>query len=171
MTAKVTVKDRGSDEMMARLRALSAARVRVGVLGSKASAPKRAPKRKPKKGKRRRRRKTRANPASVALIAAAHEFGLGVPLRSWLRSPIDALEADYRKMAAKLVRQVYDGKIEPDVALERLGLWLVGELKKRMSAGLPVPPLKPETIRRKGSSKPLIDTGQTRSAITHEVIR
>src|SRR5699024_4023822 len=102
---------------------------------------------------------------------AAHEYGLGVPLRSWLRSPIDARIKDIRKRQQRLARKVVAGKMTADMALERLGLWLTGEIKKAMSAGLPVKPLDQETIDRKRSSKPLIDTGQLRSSITHEVVR
>jgi len=139
-------------------------RVRVGVIGADARGQKKRPRR--AKGADKRK-----DPASVGVVAAAHEYGLGVPLRSWLRSPIDARIKDIRKRQQRLARKVVAGKMTADMALERLGLWLTGEIKKAMSAGLPVKPLDQETIDRKRSSKPLIDTGQLRSSITHEVVR
>jgi phage gpG-like protein len=54
--------------------------------------------------------------------------------------------------------------------LRRAAAYLEGEIKKTITAGRSEwKPLKPATIRRKGSSKPLIDTGKLRASITHRV--
>jgi hypothetical protein len=44
----------------------------------------------------------------------------------------------------------------------------VGVIKQRIANGI-APPNSPYTIARKGSSKPLIDTGQLRNSITYQV--
>jgi type II secretory pathway component PulF len=163
---RVKVVDRGAAKLLRETKAMQAAAVRVGILGSDATEAKR----------RKLRRRTRSGPprstttdVNVATVAAAHELGLGVPLRSWLRTPIDALRPEIQKQMKKLAQQVERG-LPLENALDRLGLWLVGKLQKGIAAGLPVPPLAPATVAKKGSSKPLIDTGQMRSSISHEVV-
>jgi hypothetical protein len=50
---------------------------------------------------------------------------------------------------------------------DALGQQMVSDVNQtvRSGAGVP-PPLKPATIARKGSSRPLVDTGRLLSAIT-----
>jgi hypothetical protein len=105
--------------------------------------------------------------ADVALI---HEYGLGdVPERSFLRAWVDE---NQQAIEARLKREVEGalfGKQTAQQAMERFGLWAVGEVKKRIIAGIG-PALAAETIARKGSSTPLVDTGQFLSSITHQVV-
>jgi hypothetical protein len=54
------------------------------------------------------------------------------------------------------------------MALGQMGNFLVGAVRKQIRNGHFVP-LKPATIRRKGSSKPLIDTGQMMNGVTYVV--
>lgn len=59
-------------------------------------------------------------------------------------------------------------KIEKTLRLA--GSYLEGKIKEKITNTDPEwPPLKPETIKRKGSSKPLIDTGKLRNSIVHNV--
>jgi len=59
---------------------------------------------------------------------------------------------------------------EKEQILRKAGVFLEGAIKQKITQGDPSwPPLKPETIKRKGSSKPLIDTGKLRASITHKV--
>ena len=54
--------------------------------------------------------------------------------------------------------------------LKLSGAFLEGKIKEKITEGDPSwASLKPETIKRKGSSKPLIDTGKLRASITHKV--
>lgn len=104
---------------------------------------------------------------SIVDLGAIHEFGLGDnPERSWLRGWFDenlpALEADIRNVS----RQVLLGRMTTEHGLDLLGQKYVGQIQKRMAESIP-PPLKPATIRRKGSSTTLIDTGQLRSSISY----
>ncbi len=55
-------------------------------------------------------------------------------------------------------------------ALRLAGAYLEGKIKEKITNTDPDwPPLKPATIKRKGSSKPLIDTGKLRNSIVHNV--
>jgi hypothetical protein len=58
------------------------------------------------------------------------------------------------------------GAIEQGLNLA--GLVLVGAIQDKIVAG-PFEPLRPATIRRKGSSRPLIDTGQMRQAVSYVI--
>lgn len=144
----VKVKDNGADELLA----LSGQRlgVRVGIIGSKASAQKTGP----------------ATGNTVAEIASIHEFGLGVPRRSFIRDYVDENEVTIRKWERAAGVNIMKGKWGTEQAMELLGLQLVDDIKEWFNT---LRPLAEETIRRKGSSKPLVNTGQLKSSITHEV--
>lgn len=110
---------------------------------------------------------------TVAEIAAIHEYGLGVPERSWLRAFVDENREQLLDMLAKVAVQTASGN--GDQAMERFGLAVVGMVKKRITEGID-PPLTEETKREKmrvtgGKAKdtPLIRFGQFISAIAHEV--
>lgn len=110
---------------------------------------------------------------TVAQIAAKHEFGVGVPQRSFLRATFEANKAEYQGLLARGLmdelmssigqRRVFDPNSAP--ALKRLALKMEGDVKKRIAAGIP-PPNAPSTIARKGSSTPLIDTGVLRQSVS-----
>lgn len=107
------------------------------------------------------------------VIACTHEFGLKIgnaviPERSFIRGTVDAKTKEIAAMAKKLASLVIDGTTDIHKALDVLGQYVRGLIQARISAGIP-PPLKPATIARKGSSKPLIDTGQLRASIDTEV--
>jgi hypothetical protein len=105
---------------------------------------------------------------TVLDVATFHEFGLGVPERSFLRGWFDENIERAREALVRLMRSVVEGKRTKEQALELFGVWLVGEIQKRMAENIP-PPLAPETIARKGSDVALIDTGQLRSSVTYKI--
>jgi hypothetical protein len=103
---------------------------------------------------------------SVAEIAELHEFGLGVPERSWLRDWFDSKESAINEDLRKVGRGILLGRFTREQGLEILGVKYVGEIQARIATNIP-PALADSTIKRKGSSVALIDTGQFRSAITY----
>jgi hypothetical protein len=105
---------------------------------------------------------------TVLDVATFHEFGLGVPERSFLRGWFDENIERAREALVRLMRSVVEGKRTKEQALELFGVWLVGEIQKRMAENIP-PPLAPETIARKGSDVALIDTGSLRSSVTYKI--
>ena len=108
-------------------------------------------------------------PLTVADIATFHEFGTStVPQRSFIRAWYDERQEFIAATLQSQMKLVVAGKITGEVAAERIALAFEGDVKKRISRGIP-PPLQPETIARKGSSKPLIDTGMLRNAVRGRV--
>jgi hypothetical protein len=105
---------------------------------------------------------------TVLDIGAIHEFGIGVPERSFIRGWFDAFRDQARKLIKAAMEAVVAGKLTKAQALDMVGVRLQGECQKNMTTA-PFEPLKRATILRKGSSKPLIDTGQLRSSITYKV--
>lgn len=57
-----------------------------------------------------------------------------------------------------------------DTELELLGLRAVGDVQSRIADGIE-PAISKATAARKGSTKPLIDTGRLRQSIDSEVRR
>lgn len=110
---------------------------------------------------------------TVADIAGIHEFGLGVPERSWLRDFVDQNRAVLLAKLRDIGKRVARGE-DPDLLTERFGLEVVGMIKERIIAGIE-PPLAPETLVRKleltGAPKetPLILFGQFISSIAHRL--
>lgn len=114
-----------------------------------------------------KKKKNKAAPPTVAEVASFHEFGLGVPKRSMIAATLDEHQDEY----ARLVKQAADRHLVGDDLtrhMARIGLRVVADVQKRIVAGI-APELQPATIERKGSSKPLIDTGQMRAALSFEV--
>lgn len=103
---------------------------------------------------------------TVADVAAFHEYGLGNnPRRSFIGDWFDQNQQQIMQMATKGMQQALKGSLTKQQLLARLGAMMVGGIQARMSGGIP-PALTSATIARKGSSVPLIDTGQLRSSIT-----
>lgn len=102
-------------------------------------------------------------------VAIINEFGgEGIPARSFLRAWFDENKERAQKALMVLLQGVIKGDTQPKQALERFGLWLQGEIQRRIAQGIP-PTNADSTIAKKGSSKPLIATGQLRSSITFAI--
>lgn len=155
MSVRVVSKDHGYAKMRANLKAAAkGGGVSVGVHAAEGAAQ--------AKGS------SEAEPATVLDVAYYNEFGLGVPERSFLRAWVDenaSVNADKLRKAMQLV--VKGQKTLPE-ALALLGLSFQGGIQKNMAVGIP-PPNAPATVAKKGSSTPLVDTGQLRQSITFQV--
>lgn len=102
---------------------------------------------------------------TVVEIANYHEFGTRyIPERSFVRASFDKNLDEYARVGENLIRQALEFKIDADGIAEGLGQHIVGQTQEYLTK-LSSPPLKPITIVRKGSSNPLIDTGQLRDSI------
>lgn len=115
----------------------------------------------------------RAGEFTNAELMAIHEFGApraGIPARSVLRATADAQRAKWMAMLERAIRGAVAGKIDLLSALDLVGLRATADMAATIRRGLD-PPLKPATVKRKGSSKPLIDTGRLLQSLGHEVVR
>jgi hypothetical protein len=106
----------------------------------------------------------------LAVIAAIHEFGLGdMPQRSFLRSAYD----ENLPMIDKMIQRVANGAVAglgTNAALNQLGNVVQGMVQRKIVDG-PFVPNSPGTIKRKKSSRPLIDTGHLRQSIRYIIER
>jgi hypothetical protein len=110
---------------------------------------------------------------TVAQIMTVHEFGSDdgrIPMRSWLRGWFDESQEQMSGLVRDMTKQIVKGKLKAKSALARLGSIAVAELQARW-ARTPGDwaPLAESTIKRKKSSKPLIDTGQSRTSVTYTI--
>lgn len=109
------------------------------------------------------------SPLTVAEVGAFHEFGLGDnPVRSFIRGWFDESQAEIEALLRSQLRLAVEGRVTTAQAAERIALKCEASVKRRIRNRIP-PPLKPETIKRKGSSVPLIDTGQLRNSVRGKV--
>jgi|1185.fasta_scaffold10404_2 phage gpG-like protein len=160
---KVKVVDRGWEDIKARVERLrdTGAIVKVGVQGQQAAANR------------------QDTTLTIGAIAQIHEFGkviqqpkmrrtIVIPERSFLRATVDIYQAAIARRDVLLAQGYVLGKFGLKQSMELLGEYVVGLIKQRIANGI-LPANRPSTIRRKGSSKPLIDTGQLRNSITYKV--
>lgn len=92
--------------------------------------------------------------------AVANEFGTSkIPERSFIRASYDKEKKNIEKDAKKLIEKVISREMTPNEALETLGDVAVGYVKE-FAVDLRDPPNAPMTIALKGSSNPLVDSGQ-----------
>lgn len=110
--------------------------------------------------------------ATLGEVAAFNEFGgpdNNPPRRSFLVDWADENLDENQTLFTRSMKAVAAGKLpSAEVALERLGLRFVGDIQRRIKAGI-APENRPSTVDRKGSSVPLIASGQLWTSITHEV--
>lgn len=144
----VTDIDRGAKSLLARMAKSKGLSLTVGIHDSEGGASE--------------------GPLTVAEVATIHEFGTGtIPARSFLGAWADEKDSENKALIKAIGEQVVKG-LDAKTGLDRLGLKFVGSIQGRISQGIP-PPNAPSTIAAKGSSTPLINTGQLRSSIRHKV--
>jgi hypothetical protein len=108
-------------------------------------------------------------PLTVADVATIHEYGLGNnPERSFIRAWADENKSQNEQTLLKIGQACVRGRYDATTGLNRAGLLFVAQIQRRIRAGI-APPLSPVTIARKGSSTPLINTGQLWTSIRHKV--
>jgi hypothetical protein len=152
VTGSFSDRDRGYKKLLKRLSKAKPTDVTVGIHETEGSAP-----------------HDDDGEATIADVGMFHEFGLGVPQRSFIREWADENENAHKAMLRKMGAAVIAGKIDSEEqALERFGVRAVGEVQARIKSGIE-PALDPETIARKGSSTPLISTGLLWTSISHKV--
>lgn len=109
---------------------------------------------------------------SIIKVGVIHEFGSEdgkIPERSFLRSAMRENAKEHNKLAAKLAKAVSNGDQSPDDALELLGTKAAANVRESI-VSLTSPANTAATIRAKGSSNPLVDTGLLAQSITHQVM-
>jgi hypothetical protein len=108
---------------------------------------------------------------SLALVGAVHEFGspkMHIPERPWLRPAVRLARNELNRLNRINFVKMIKGQITSTQALEQLGAMAVGKVQDYIVNG-EFAPLSEATVAAKGSSKPLIDTGQMRQNVMYEL--
>lgn len=108
---------------------------------------------------------------SLAYVASLHEFGSPggkIPERSFIRTAIDKNERKINNLSDRLALKILDGSVTVRGALDLIGLSVTGMIQEQITDGDYVP-LSPATIKKKGSDKPLIDTGHMWQSVRHVI--
>ena len=166
MGVRWTTRTNTFPQMEARMRDLNGKRVSVGVLGG----------------------------GENAWLASIHEYGCVIPVtpkmraylhsqglhlkksttqivipeRAFLRNGYDENKTEVINRAEQILGSVMNGSISPDQYCELVGLMLKSKIQD-YARDLNSPPNHPFTVQRKGSSNPLVDTGDMIGAITYRV--
>ncbi len=153
--SKVTDKDRGFNDLAKRIKRFNDLIVACGIHEEEGAALE------------------DGSPLTVAQIAAIHEYGAPnadppIPQRSWLRETCEEHSATIKGLIKKGAENVIKGA-NPDAEMEKIGLFVVGLIQRRIATGIP-PANAQSTIDRKGSSTPLVDDGQFRQSIRSKTL-
>lgn len=152
----VKVKDRGYDALIKRLAKVPPVQVSVGIHETEGDQTHEA------EGES-------ESDLAIAELGEIHELGLGVPQRSFIGGWVDENETENEARLRKLGEAVVMGKLRsPEQAMDRFGLFAVGSIQERIADGI-APDNTDATVAAKGSSTPLIASGQLRAAITYKV--
>jgi len=163
MSMRIKLDDRAWRNLIRKLEAADHTGVRVGVLVSG------------KGGDEHKDADGKGSGKNMVEIAAIHEYGApkaNIPERSFIRRTFIVKRRQYATMTNKIARAMILRNLPVKTALELLGQWGAAEVQKTITTGAHLrPPLKPATVARKKSSRPLFDTGQLARSITYAVTR
>lgn len=91
-----------------------------------------------------------------------------IPERSFLRAGIIEGKPKIIDKVGIVIGRFLDGQMSLNQALNVVGQFAVSLVKKKIRSG-PFTPNAPATIRKKKSSRPLIDSGRMRKSVIHEI--
>lgn len=96
--------------------------------------------------------------------------GWKIPPRPFIKGWADTNKDKISNMIGKLYGQVATGKLTSEEALKKLGVFGKSGIQSYIRRGNFTPNAH-STIKNKGSSQPLIDTGTMRKSVNYEVTR
>ena len=103
-----------------------------------------------------------------ATKAAINEYGTSkIPQRPFMRTAVSRHGKSWGEKSAKAVQSVMKG-MPISQATELVGMQMKADISSTLTNG-PWTPNSALTIAKKGSSRPLIDTGELRASITYKV--
>lgn len=115
---------------------------------------------------------------NLAGVAAVNEFGTTragagnnttIPPRPFIRSTMEEKKQYFSDITYQALVRISSVGADPIRELNKIGLVIAEAIKSKITA-IRTPPNAPSTIKGKGSSKPLIDTGRMRASIRHQVV-
>ena len=108
---------------------------------------------------------------TVFQIGMIHEFGVpekNIPRRSFIRVPIENNIKEITKLIENNHKLVSENAMSAKTALDRIGIKAQNTIKESFRNNKKKKK-KRATVKRKGSSRPLIDTGQLIGSISYIV--
>jgi hypothetical protein len=141
-------KDMGWQQIEINIKQLKGRKVKIGIMGNET-----------------------VEGTSVVDYAVYNEFGTrNIPSRPFMATTADRYRDETVKVAEAMIGKVIDRSYNVDTMLARLGAWYQAKVQMtiRNAKEWAVPNL-PATIKAKGSSSPLIDTGRMLGSVRYEV--
>ncbi|MEX5438896.1 hypothetical protein WCE01_01765 [Acinetobacter indicus] len=108
---------------------------------------------------------------TMADLAAIHYHGVpskNIPKRDVVTPALEQNQEKYFGFIERSIPALMDGSMDLRTMWEYLGMEGMADIQKQMVTAR-LAPLHPRTIKRKGSSRPLIDSGQLRQGVTYIV--
>ncbi|MDH0869755.1 hypothetical protein [Agrobacterium pusense] len=100
--------------------------------------------------------------------ASGGGWGGPIPERPFLSNAMRANRNAYRSAMKSSASKILRGEVPLRQVLSKLGIKAQGDVQEEITS-LSSPPNSPVTIELKGSSNPLIDSGELRAAITWKI--
>lgn len=113
-----------------------------------------------------------ANGISVQDYAIFNEYGTSrIPARPFFRLSVGTANAqnEIKEYMKQQVEQIIQGGMSAQQAYENLGTFIVQKIKKTIASGN-FAALDPQTVKKKGHSKPLMDTHSLYESINYEIV-
>lgn len=113
-----------------------------------------------------------ANGISVQDYAIFNEYGTSrIPARPFFRLSVGTANAqnEIKEYMKQQVEQIIQGGMSAQQAYENLGTFIVQKIKKTIASGN-FAALNPQTVKKKGHSKPLMDTHTLYESINYEIV-
>lgn len=104
--------------------------------------------------------------------ASVNEYGTldgHIPERSFIRDGFDKIKSQIIELIESGLPKVITGKLDPNKFYDLVGEGCVSLILKYFDTAT-FKANAPSTIKQKGSSRPLVDTGHMRQAITYKVV-
>jgi HK97 gp10 family phage protein len=152
ITANLVKKGSGLKKQIGRIKAIENSSLRVGLLGNKKAL----------RGK--------GDKLTNAQVAIHNEFGTSTArARPFLRPTVAKGSKAYAEFLGEGMKKAIAGEKAFTETLGLLGQRVSADVKNYITQGSNLRPNEDSTIARKGSSRPLIDTGRMMNSITYEV--
>ena len=103
-------------------------------------------------------------------IAAYNELGtVNIPSRPFMRDSVDNHMDELGNEIAGWCKKIVNGEMQAHEMMMNIGMMQKGLMQEEIARGSFVPN-SPATIKKKGSDKPLIDTGIMRSSVYYQIV-
>lgn len=101
-------------------------------------------------------------------VAAWNELGtVRIPSRPFLRKSVDENEGKIRSFLKEKAEDIVDGATAEQI-LKEIGIFQKDLIQEKITSGS-FSPNAESTVRQKGSSIPLIDSGRMRQSVNYEI--